>query len=311
MRIIPKINHLLKSAILITISAVLLSGALALTGQEVRRASQSSDVMLAMRDGVKLATSVYLPDGTGPWPVILTRAPYSKAPYAQRASRYTSAGYAYITQDMRGRFKSEGSYEPYQTDMEDGYDTIEWIAKQPWSNGKVGISGRSAMGIAANLASAADPPALVCAYVVMASESLFDESYFIGGVFREHFRGNFMRLQGVEDQIPAMKARVLMDEQWKRTDFINNRQKVRIPMYQIGGWFDMFAKGTIGTFDYLQNHGREGARGNQKLWMGPWGHSEMDGDLAFPGERGLNGAFEDEIRWFDAWLKGAKNGIRE
>ncbi len=91
--------------------------------------------------------------------------------------------------------------------MEDGYDTIEWIAKQTWSNGKVGISGRSAMGIAANLAAAADPPHLVCAYVVTASESLFDESYFIGGVFREHFRGNFMRLQGVENQIPAMKGR--------------------------------------------------------------------------------------------------------
>ena len=296
---------------LIAISIALLSNAGMLNGQDARRAIKSTDVMLAMRDGVKLATSVYLPEGEGPWPVIVTRTPYSKAGYAQRASRYTIAGYVFVAQDCRGRFKSEGVYDPYQTDMEDGYDTIEWAAAQSWSNGKVGISGRSAMGIAANLAAAADPPHLVCAYVVTASESLFDESYFIGGVFREHFRGNFMRLQGVEAQIPAMKARVLMDEQWKRTDFINNRRKVRIPMYQIGGWFDMFAKGTIGTFDYLQNHGREGARGNQKLWMGPWGHSEMDGDLAFPGERGLNGAFEDEIRWFDAWLKGAKNGIRE
>src|ERR1041385_6277901 len=107
MLIIPKINHLLKAAILIVISVALLSGALAFTGQEVRRASQSTDVMVAMRDGVKLATSVYLPDGNDPWPVILTRTPYSKAPYAARASRYTSAGYAYAPQDMPGRFKSE------------------------------------------------------------------------------------------------------------------------------------------------------------------------------------------------------------
>ncbi len=71
-------------------------------------------------------------------------------------------------------------------------------------------------------------------------------------------------------------------------------------------------KGTLNTFVYLQNHGREGARGNQKLWMGPWAHSALNGDLAFPGERGgLEGAFGDEMRWFDAWLKGAKNGIRE
>lgn len=293
------------------VATALFLSAIALSGQQVREPVKSSEEMVAMRDGVKLATSVYLPEGDGPWPVILTRTPYNKAGYGQRAARYTSAGYAFVAQDMRGRFKSEGSYEPYQTDMEDGYDTVEWAAKQPWSNGKVGISGRSAMGIAANLAAAADPPHLVCAYVVTASESLFDESYFIGGVFREHFRGNFMRLQGVEHQIPAMKARVVMDEQWKRTDFVNHRHKVRIPMYQIGGWFDMFAKGTINTFVYLQNQGREGARGNQKLWMGPWGHSAMDGDLAFPGERGLEGAFGDEMRWFDAWLKGAKNGIRE
>ncbi len=112
MRMMPKINHLLKSAILIVIAVALLSSAFVLTGQEARRASQSSDVMLAMRDGVKLATSVYLPEGNGPWPVIVTRTPYSKAPYAQRASRYTSVGYVYVTQDMRGRFKSEGSYEP-------------------------------------------------------------------------------------------------------------------------------------------------------------------------------------------------------
>src|SRR2546423_10959424 len=98
MRIVPKITHLLKAAILIVISIALLSSVAALTGQEARRASQSTDVMVAMRDGVKLATSVYLPEGNGPWPVIVTRTPYNKAPYAQRASRYTLAGYAYVTQ---------------------------------------------------------------------------------------------------------------------------------------------------------------------------------------------------------------------
>lgn len=308
---IRKTGQLLKPALLTAMMIALFSGAFVFSRQEARRVGKSSDAMLAMRDGVKLATTIYLPDGDGAWPVIVTRTPYNKAGYGQRAARYTSAGYAFVAQDMRGRFKSEGSYEPYQTDMEDGYDTVEWIAAQPWSNGKVGISGRSAMGIAANLAAAADPPHLVCAYVVTASESLFDESYFIGGVFREHFRGNFMRLQGVEDQIPAMKARVVMDEQWKRTDFIHHRDNVRIPMFQVGGWFDMFAKGTINTFVYLQNQGRKGARGNQKLWMGPWGHSALNGDLAFPGERGLDDGFADEMRWFDAWLKGASNGIRE
>lgn len=271
----------------------------------------SQSVMLPMRDDTLLSTKVFLPEGDGPWPAILTRTPYNQAPYARRATRYTDAGYVFVTQDFRGKFESHGFYEPYQTEMEDGYDTIEWIAQQPWCNGKVGMSGRSAMGIATNLAAASDPPHLVCGYIVTAPESLFDESYFMGGVFREHFRGNFMRLTGAEDQIPIMKARVVLDEQWKRTDFVFHRQNVDIPIYNVGGWFDMFAKGAITNFIQLQYHGREGARGNQKLLMETWGHSPIDGDLEYPGESGLDGGFADEMRWFDYWIKGVDNGIMD
>ncbi len=270
-----------------------------------------TDYRVGMRDGVKLGTTVFLPEGEGPWPVIVTRTPYNKVRYPRRAPRYTSEGYAFVAQDCRGRFSSEGAYEPYQTDKEDGYDTIEWIAEQPWCNGKVGISGRSAMGIAANLAAAADPPHLVCAYVVTAPESLFNESYYMGGIFREHFRGNFMRLQGAEDQIPIMKARVVLDEKWKFTDFIHHRPKIDIPMYNFGGWYDMFAKGAINNFVALQYHGREGARGNQKLWIGPWAHSPLSGDLEYPNAHGLDRAFEQEMRWFEYWLKGVDNGIMD
>ncbi len=265
--------------------------------------------MVAMRDDVHLGTRIFLPPGDGPWPVILTRTPYNQESYARRAARYTSVGYAFVTQDFRGRFKSEGAYDPYQTDMEDGYDTIEWIATQPWCNGKVGMSGRSAMGIAVNLAAASDPPHLVCGYIVTAPESLFDESYFMGGIFREHFRGNFMRLTGAESQIPAMKARAVLDEQWKRTDFIHHRANVDIPIYNVGGWYDMFAKGAINNFVALQYFGREGARGNQKLLMETWGHSPIDGELEYPGEAGLDAGFNDEMRWFEYWLKSVDNGI--
>jgi len=281
-------------------------------GQEPAREpapSPTHEEMVAMRDDVRLNTRVFLPAGEGPWPVILTRTPYNQESYARRAARYTNEGYAFVSQDFRGRFKSEGAYDPYQTDMEDGYDTIEWIAAQSWCNGKVGMSGRSAMGIAVNLAAAADPPHLVCGYIVTAPESLFDESYFMGGIFREHFRGNFMRLTGAEAQIPAMKARAVLDEQWKRTDFVHHRANVDIPIYNVGGWYDMFAKGAINNFVALQYFGRDGARGNQKLLMETWGHSPIDGDLEYPGEAGLDAGFNDEIRWFDHWLKGVDNGI--
>ena len=290
---------------------VTLIAAFAAVAQERGEPPVGALEMVPMRDGVRLATIVYKPEGGEPRPVILTRTPYSQARYDRRAPRYLEQGYVFVSQDMRGRFQSEGVYEPYQADIEDGYDTVEWIASQPWCNGKVGISGRSAMGIAANLAAAANPPHLVCAYIVTAPESLFDESYYMGGVFREHFRGNFMRLQGEEDQIPSLKARVVLDEQWKKTDFIFHRDKVDIPIYNVGGWFDMFAKGAINNFVSLQYHGQEGARGNQKLWMGPWGHSPNHGDMEYVGERGLDGGFEEEMRWFNYWLKDEQNGIMD
>lgn len=264
-----------------------------------------------MRDGVKLGTNIYLPEGEGPWPVILTRTPYDMKNYNRRASQYLDEGIAFVTQDCRGKFTSEGVYEPYQTDMEDGYDIVEWIAEQPWCNGKVGMSGRSAMGICTNLAAAADPPHLVAGYIVTAPESLFDESYFMGGVFREHFRGNFMRITGAEDQIPILKSRVIMDEQWRATDLIHHRHNIDIPIYNFGGWYDMFAKGAINNFVALHYHGREGARGNQKLWMGPWAHSPLDGDLEYPLAIGLDRGFDEEMRWFKYWLKGEQNGIMD
>ncbi len=292
------------------IAAALLSFTLS-TGAQEAEVAEGIDHMVPMRDGVKLATTVFLPEGDGPWPVILTRTPYSKRRYPRRAPRYVNEGYAFVAQDSRGRFLSEGVYEPYQTDKEDGHDTIEWIAAQPWCDGKVGISGRSAGGIMANLAAAADPEHLVCAYVVTAPESLFNESYYMGGIFREHFRGNFMRLQGAEDQIPSLKARVVLDEKWKFTDLIHHRHKIDIPMYNFGGWYDMFAKGAINNFVTLQYHGREGARGNQKLWMGPWAHSALSGDMSYEGALGLRNAFHQEMRWFAYWLKGERNGIMD
>lgn len=270
--------------------------------------ARSTEYMVEMRDGVKLATTVVLPEGEGPWAAVLIRTPYNKAGYVNRHTRYTKEAYAYVVQDCRGRFASEGEYVPFETDMEDGYDTVEWIAKQAWCNGNVGMTGASAMGITSNLAAAAAPPHLKAAYVVVAPQSLFYESRFIGGVFKESHAGGWMRRQGVEDQIPALKKRVVMDEEWKRTDFVHHIDQVNIPIYNVGGWYDIFLQGNLLNFMYLQTHGRDGARGNQKLRMGPFGHGALSGDLAYPESGGLESG-EDEIRWFDHWLKGIDTGI--
>lgn len=111
-----------------------------LTPLPIPEADNHQEYMVAMRDGVELATSVYTPEGDGPWPLIVERTPYSKARGAAKGQQLTAAGYVYVHQDSRGRFRSQGVYEPYQTDIEDGYDTIEWAAEQAWLRPGGGVS---------------------------------------------------------------------------------------------------------------------------------------------------------------------------
>ena len=270
-----------------------------------------TEFMVEMRDGVNLATSVYLPEGDGPWPAVVTRTPYNKEGYGRQAPRFNEEDYVFIAQDSRGKFRSEGEYFPFESDMPDGYDTIEWIAAQPFCNGKVGITGASAMGIAGNLAAAANPPHLVAAFVVVAPEGLFHQSRFIGGVFKESHAGGWMRRQGAGDQIPAMLKRVVMDDKWKAVDFLYHRHKVDIPMYNVAGWYDIFAEGGLNNFKWLQEEGLEGARGNQKILVGPFGHGALSGGLEYPDPGGIRGNSDEEMRWFAYWLKGEDNGIMD
>ncbi|BDC48645.1 antibiotic hydrolase [Bryobacterales bacterium F-183] len=106
------------------------------------------DVMIPMRDGVRLATDVYLPgDGSGKYPVILNRGPYNKDTGGRNAAApYVGAGYAYVVQDVRGRYKSEGKWRPIRDDVQDGPDTTKWIGEQAWSDGKIGTIGSSYNG---------------------------------------------------------------------------------------------------------------------------------------------------------------------
>lgn len=115
--------------------------------------STEKEIFVPMRDGVHLSTDVMLPKGaTGPLPTILVRTPYDKQTlearsFDSRYSQYLKQGYAFVLQSERGRFFSEGAYSTYLAGAgTDGYDTLEWIAKQPWSNGKVGTIGCSSTG---------------------------------------------------------------------------------------------------------------------------------------------------------------------
>jgi len=275
-------------------------------------AQSRETVMVPMRDGVNLATNIYLPAGEGPWPVVLTRTPYDKDGLDNRADNYHERGYALVSQDVRGRNDSEGENRPFENDMEDGYDTVEWIAEQDFSNGKIGIFGTSAPGITSNLAAAAAPPHLTAAYVTVAPDSLFYRSRFIGGVFKESHSGGWLRGQGVsEEDIDAYRARAVLDDQWKDTDFLFYRHNVEIPIYNVGGWHDIYAEGSLSNYLYLQKEGNPAARGKQKLFMGAFGHGTLQGDLTYPGGGLISGDQEEQFRWWDYWLKGIDNGIMD
>ena len=121
-----------------------------------------------MRDGINLATEVYLPAGDGPFPVILQRTPYNRRPPAPGSDcdaalgRYfAERGYAMLNQDVRGRYRSEGEFDAMRQEAADGYDSVEWAAAQPWSDGKVGMIGGSYVGLTQWQAAGEQPPHLV------------------------------------------------------------------------------------------------------------------------------------------------------
>lgn len=278
-------------------------------------AKAPAEFFITTRDGTKLAANVFLPEGAGPWPVVLTRTPYLKdgKMYASPAgaAHWTGAGYAYVVQDVRGKGHSGGFYAAFENDIEDGYDSVEAVAKQPWSNGKVAITGGSAMGITSNLAAIAQPPHLKAAYVIVAPNETFRTS-FLGGVPEDKDLVGWMKGQGVSDAAIAVSqarstANVFSDRAGPGTAI----KYIDIPIWNVGGWYDIFNTGTVENFEYLQNKGAKGARGTQRLTMGPFGHGALSGDLAYPGEDRLNLVSDNDIRWFDYWLKGVKNGVMD
>jgi hypothetical protein len=272
-----------------------------------------TEIFITMRDGVKLAANVYLPKGQGPWPVIVERTPYLKdgRMFAAGAAHFTGAGYVFVLQDVRGKGHSQGFYEAFVPDIADGYDTVEGLAKQPFSNGRIGITGGSAMGITSNLAAVAAPPHLKAAYIIVAPNETFTTS-FLGGVPKDKDNVGWLRGQGVsEAAIAASQAGSTRSVFTDRAGPGAALRYVRIPIWNVGGWYDIFNTGTVQNFEYLQNHGAVGARGNQRLTMGPFGHGPLSGNLAYPSEDRLGVSGENDIRWFNYWLKGVDNGVMD
>ena len=162
----------------------------AVFSEEVRPVSHQiqfeSNVPVPMRDRVTLYADVYRPVGSGRYPVLVTRTPYGKQRDGihQNLIDFARRGYAVVAQDVRGRFESEGSWDPFRYEAKDGYDTVEWAASQPWSNGKVGMFGGSYLGNVQWQAAVEQPPSLVAIFPAVASTSLYHNTFYHGGAFK-------------------------------------------------------------------------------------------------------------------------------
>jgi len=179
-------NYLL----LVLLGVLLSSGTSAWAWPDERPATfkfTCKEVSVPMRDGTKLATDLYLPEGPGPWPVVVERTPYSKnnCKYNQ-APYFAERGYAVMIQDIRGRYRSPGDFVYYGDEgwgkRQDGYDTVEWAGTQPWSTGKVGTMGLSYSCFNQNLTAVAAPPHLKAVFCADSASNYYKDNVYQGGV---------------------------------------------------------------------------------------------------------------------------------
>jgi putative CocE/NonD family hydrolase len=141
-------------------------------------------VAIPMRDGIILYADVYRPVQEGKYPVIVSRTPYSVELTYAAPVFFSRRGYVFVYQDVRGRYESEGQWDPFRNEMQDGYDTIEWAAKQPWSNGKVAMQGKSYLGHVQWQAAMAQPPHLVTIFPDVAPTSVYHHCITLNGGWR-------------------------------------------------------------------------------------------------------------------------------
>lgn len=294
------------------------------------------DVRIPMRDGVTLSADVYRPAGVKHAPVILVRTPYDNGTAGNVAAgkKWAARGYAYVVQDVRGRGESDGTFYPLVTEAKDGYDTIEWLAHQSWSNGRVGMMGGSYLGWVQVYAAGLNPPGLKAIIptvtppdpdrnfpVQFGAYSPANLSWLaaISGKTMQDISQHDLRT--VYSALPIYEADRLLgrtltawrdwldhpthDAYWEAQAYQRQLLTSNIPMWHLSGWYDDVLIGTPENFVNLKGHP------NQFMMIGPWGHHVNDnrkiGAVDF-GPRAIINLDSLYQRWFDRWLKEVPNG---
>ncbi len=249
--------------------------------------------MVAMSDGVRLATDVILPKGAKPgqrFPAVLIRTPYNRRGKVGDMASQTipMMRMAAVVQDMRGRFDSQGSEYPIfggcgWGKQRDGYETVEWIARQPWCNGKVSTIGPSAMGITQILMFPTRPPHLVCGFVMVAASNIYSQGAYWGGVPRKSMAQNWTSDHMFDKrQLDLFRTHPYYDEFWEEWNAEKRAHLVNVPVLYYGGWYDIFTQGTINGFKTSNTQGGPKARGKCRMIIGPWDHNDVPVGLDYP-----------------------------
>lgn len=310
------------------------------------------DETVPARDGTRLSVDVYLPQARGPFPTILLRNPYESSldVHIEWAVWWARRGYAVVVADCRGKFQSEGVFYAYRDDGPDGHDTIEWIASQAWSNGKIGMSGRSYGGLTQWQAAPHRPPHLTALAPQVIMGDYFGEYHRIGGAVQwaltimaaitfstnvsfvqkgcTHLFGNqrfYRHLPLIDADVAAIGREIpffrdwmehdLDDEYWRQFNTGDRLGEIDVPIIQQAGWYDPYTEAMFRLHNGMRQRGHSAhARENQRIYVIPWTHHIPDssrlGDLDF-GPEALVDLNAEDLRWYDHWLKGIDTGIMD
>jgi uncharacterized protein len=305
------------------------------------------DARIPMRDGVELSADIYLPAGQTTLPAILTRTPYDNAnPDEVRTAQYFARhGFAFVSGDVRGRGDSDGRFVPFRGEGPDGYDTVEWIARQPWCNGRVGMMGASYACSTQWWAALEQPPHLVTLVSTAVSGRLVQSPYWRGKIHAQFLMwlqrvgGRTMQpgVPGIPDG-PAIDWARILDHRplreavremgraspaweewidhaddasyWEKESHFRDYAEVDLPVLHLTGWYDGSLVGELELFDGMVRDSP--ARDRQHLIIGPWDHRgtrRPESTLRYLDFGGGAVVDIDDIhrRWFDHWLRGIED----
>jgi uncharacterized protein len=295
-----------------------------------------------LRDGVTLSADIYLPAGElKQRPVILTRTPYLKADMVvvERAQQFVKRGYVYVAMDVRGRGDSDGDFTPYFNEGRDGYDSIEWCARQEWSDGNVGTYGGSYLGRVQWLAALEQPPHLRAMVVLVPPSDPFVETptgvpgpmqlcwmhYVSGRVIQPMDAVDWEKVYWhlplltmdehagrVNPHWRAEFEHPQLDDYWQPLCYQQRFEELSVPTLHVSGWYDDEQIGTPLNYIGMATRGATAeACANQRLLMGPWGHninvSSKVGEIDF-GPQSVIRIYHEVTRWFDRWLRNRPEG---